>query len=83
MFTQQTVSIYWSSVGYYEGYQNYISNVRVAFDEQQTVSTLVDNDLNFVLKVNFINIDEVVSDYTPGARPTIIPQLPRVRSLFV
>jgi len=73
------VSIYWSSVGYYEGYQNYIANVRVAFDEQQTVSTLVSNDLNFVLKINFINIDEVVSDYTSGARPTIIPQLPRVR----
>eukprot|EP00330_Aristerostoma_sp_ATCC50986_P006470 CAMPEP_0114577908 /NCGR_PEP_ID=MMETSP0125-20121206/2519_1 /TAXON_ID=485358 ORGANISM="Aristerostoma sp., Strain ATCC 50986" /NCGR_SAMPLE_ID=MMETSP0125 /ASSEMBLY_ACC=CAM_ASM_000245 /LENGTH=59 /DNA_ID=CAMNT_0001767591 /DNA_START=1339 /DNA_END=1518 /DNA_ORIENTATION=+ len=36
-FTKQVVRVYYSTVGYYEQFQNYIARVEVSYEGQETI----------------------------------------------
>jgi len=83
MLTKLTLTIYWSTVGYYESPQPYVANARLSFDSNRTLST--ESTVEFKLNVKYVKIGSVLSDLTAGERPSIIPQLPRVNlcDLFI
>lgn len=80
MYTKSTILIAYSTVGYYEQPQYYINDARIVFSDPKNYSTVADSvTTQFKLDVQFVNIDATLADFGDGKRPTIIPQLPRVR----
>jgi len=80
MLTRSTLTIYWSTVGYYEAPQPYVVAARINFDNNRTViapaDTTQDISVGLTLNVRYVRTDTVNAEYTSGNRPSIIPQLP-------
>jgi hypothetical protein len=78
-YSGSTIKVYYSSVGYFEQYQNYIPQVEVLFENQKTLlAAQLTATVQFTYNIEFVDVDHILGEVREVNRQPIIPQIPPV-----